>query len=263
MVKQERKLPEFSEINVNRGFNIHLTQDSIQMVVVEIDENLQDYVKSEVNEKKLIIDGPNRLKPSGEMNVYVSVKNINVIQLSGGGSLFCTKTIASDNLKTDVSGGGDATMDFNSKKLELQISGGGNAKISGKAEKTDVSIKGGGSIDVEINSNESALSISGGGNLKAKLNTTNLICSISGGGNGNLAGMAENSNINLEGGGEINAKDLEITNVQISISGGSNAYLYIKNSINGKISGGGKLKLSGNPQVKNVSTSGGSKVIIQ
>ncbi len=84
---------------------------------------------------------------------------------------------------------------------------------------------------------------------------------ISGASELNVNGATESLYGNLSGAGRLNAYDLQSTEVDISVSGGSEAKVKVTDRLFIEATGGSRVYYKGNPTVKNVQTSGGSQVI--
>ena len=100
------------------------------------------------------------------------------------------------------------------------------------------------------------------GASKAKVEGTTLQTQI------DLSGASEldlsgNTNLltgNISGASELNAFSATASEVDISASGGSKAYVFAQNMLRAEASGGSTIRYRGNPQVKEIVTSGGGKV---
>lgn len=263
VVKQEKKLTDFSAVEVSSGFNIYLNQSEKERIIIEIDENLQKYVEARVDSGVLKVEASLLVRKATKRNVYVNTKNIDNINLSGGGNLICDSLFETDKLTVNIKGGGDMEMEVNSPKFDLIMSGGGDAKIIGEIVNASTKMSGGGDLSIEVGCKELKIDVSGGGHLKAKVNTQNLNCSISGGGNGNILGSTEIAKFQVRGGGDLFASDLIIENANVNVSGGSDATLKVTSNIEGNVRGGGDLLLKDNPVSININKSGGSKVKVQ
>jgi hypothetical protein len=260
VTKKELPLSNFSGIDVSRGFNLYLSHDDSEKVTIEIDENLHEYVKAEVNSGTLIISAHTRIRNITKMNVYVSAKNIENIILKGGGNLIGENSTITDKIKIDAGGGGKLDMKLKTQELLLEMNGGGNAILEGEITKNSIHFVGGGDLKLNVTGTENEINFGGGGKLVADLNSKALNCTIKGGSNAYLSGNVDNADIQLSGGGDVWATEMQIENAIIQVSGGSDATLKVKNAINGEISGGGNLILHEKPHICEVKKAGGSQI---
>lgn len=84
---------------------------------------------------------------------------------------------------------------------------------------------------------------------------------VSGGSQLTLNGSTAKLYGNISGGARLHAYGLTATEVDISTSGGSTAYVKVQNILYASASGGSRIYYKGNPAEKNIETSGGSQVI--
>ncbi|MDD2595346.1 MAG: DUF2807 domain-containing protein [Bacteroidales bacterium] len=105
--------------------------------------------------------------------------------------------------------------------------------------------------------------LTGGSIVRANnLNLDNLNLTISGGGGASLKGYAENGVLNCSGGSGVRDYDLTIDNLTISMSGGGNSFLTIRYSIlSANLSGGSILNYKGSPTIISTNVTGGSKIL--
>ena len=135
------------------------------------------------------------------MKLMVSVKNINELQVNGGGKIISENSIASDYLALSVAGSGSIELDLKGTNLKTEISGSGNITLKGYATSNDIVMSGSGSLNAfaceletakvkmsgsgtcEITSSANLDAIVlGSGNIKHKGNTKNLSKKVYGSG---------------------------------------------------------------------------------
>lgn len=81
IIKEDRSIGAFSEIEVSGAYNIILKQDSISSVSVETDSNLLKLVITRIEGNKLIIENDENICSTKETNVYISTANIIAISV--------------------------------------------------------------------------------------------------------------------------------------------------------------------------------------
>lgn len=271
----------FNGIDVSGGFDVILSQGESESVVLRAQENLYEYIHVEVDNGILRIYTKNNLWPTRPLEARIMFRDINRLNVSGGGDVTAETIIKAADLDINMSGGGDLETNVNADDLSCHISGGGDANINGSAAKINIQMTGGGDLESTINAEVIFCSISGGGDLKlmsdkeatevrfeitgggdadARVNTADLNCFLSGGGNAKLYGKATNLNIHLTGGGDVHASGLDVTSAIFEVSGGSDLHLQVKQELKGNITGGGDLYYSGSPEIVSVDARGGSEV---
>lgn len=171
VIKQERTVPAFKKIKVSGAFDILLSQGTNPAVVVEADDNLMSLIKTEVKGEELIIETTKPIHNSHSLKVYVTVKELNKIDISGAVDIETTGKMTLDELSIDGSGASDAKMNLEVKKLDIDCSGGSKLKFSGTA--TNVTMDVSGAVDIyafDLLTETFHLDISGAG--KADINVS-------------------------------------------------------------------------------------------
>jgi hypothetical protein len=151
VVKVERNIKPFSELEFNGVFDVVLSQGNKEKLVIEADENLIDIVEIKNEGDKLIIDFKKgkSVKKSTNFIIYVTVKNITNINMSGVGDL---KNNSSLNLKTltlENAGVGNVDININTSILDVKNSGVGDVNLMGTTSHLIVNNSGVGNINAE------------------------------------------------------------------------------------------------------------------
>ena len=132
---EQREVTAFDKINIGGVFNIYLTQGDTESVEVEIDENLQQYVKvyNKENTLYLNIDKGINWGKATRNNVYVTFKNIDDITVGGVCSVKTTNILNLENLKLVLNGVSNCSFELKCNQLDAKLSGVGNTEIAGEA----------------------------------------------------------------------------------------------------------------------------------
>ena len=167
---QERNVAPFTGIQVGGAFTIILSQGDPQVVKVETDENLQSHVITEVNNGELRITGKSMNNP-GKLNVYVTVKQLHSLNVSGAASVKGENKLTSDHLSIETSGAAKATLEIETTKLDTEVSGASDLKLSGSASAHTSELSGAGQLKaLDLITSSSTMDISGAaeGHITAK-----------------------------------------------------------------------------------------------
>jgi len=155
------ELAEFQSIYVNSNYTVYLKQSNKQEVKVEALTEIYSLTEIKVENGILLInverkpDSPNKsiwskiddIKLNPTMKVYVSVKNVNELQVNGGGKIISENSIASDNLTLGVSGSGTLDLDIKGKTIKTESSGSGSIILKGYASNNDILMSGSGNLN--------------------------------------------------------------------------------------------------------------------
>jgi len=171
ITKQQRSVSPFNSIEISGGYTIYLKQDSNQSLAVEADDNLQSLIITKVEGSKLIIKNTESIRGSKSLNIYLSVKNIKDISVSGAADIKGSGKFKMNELNFEISGSGDVNMDVDLQKLTYECSGAGKLNLTGTAETVDATISGAADINAfDLVAKSFTLSSSGAG--KANINAT-------------------------------------------------------------------------------------------
>ena len=210
IVTIERSTDDYDAIAVSGWFNVILVDGQEGKLSIKGEENLLEYIKTEVKEGKLVIKvkkgynlQPSSWKKDGGIYVTVPVESVNEVTLSGSGDIVGKKTISTSEFSTNMSGSGDITLDVESKTVSASMSGSGDINLSGTTEVFDVQISGSGDIEAyDLIADTVDASISGSADIKVTANKM-LKARVSGSGDIHYRGDATKLDTKSSGSGDI------------------------------------------------------------
>lgn len=190
---QKRNVSGYHAIEVSGGIDLYLSQGDEAVAVSAAKDEYRDKIITEVvngvlkihfewKNSNLKIDWGNR-----KMKAYVSFKNLDGLEASGGSDVIVDGTIKTTKMNMEISGGSDFKGKVEADELRINASGGSDVSISGKAARLTIDANGGsdfngydfasdicnveasGGSDVEITVNkELSASASGGSDIHYK-----------------------------------------------------------------------------------------------
>ena len=134
-ITENHKVSDFSKLDISGGFKIHLKQDSSLTVTVNADDNLMKYIHVNSEGDKLRIYSKKNICGSGELELNIGVKNLEVIKASGG-----------INLATDGKLNSQIDMDLNAANLFTEGSGSTDMTLRGQAASHKIEFAGSGKV---------------------------------------------------------------------------------------------------------------------
>jgi hypothetical protein len=149
--KQTRQTGSFEAISASSAVNVFLRQGGATSVVVEASEEVQKYLKTEVQNGTLKIyrdhdfnwrDLVGSSKENG-VNIYITCPRLRAITVSGASAVKGQSTFAANDFKVQASGASDITLNLNARILDVNCSGASDVKLSGKADRQKVNLSGG------------------------------------------------------------------------------------------------------------------------
>ena len=133
---------KFYGLIINSDANIILTQGEHNSVRLEGNKKELKKVKTQVENGALVISGEN-VKP---LNIYISVEEINLIEINGSARVFASGSINSDILLLKVNGNGSMKVDIRTLTVGMIVKGNGKIIVSGSSGESYSRIYGNGNI---------------------------------------------------------------------------------------------------------------------
>jgi hypothetical protein len=134
VVTEEREITaDFLEVRGSAGLEVYLTQGNENKIVVEADENLQQYIETDVEDGKLKITTSRNIGRSTAKKVYVTFKQLNAVEASSGAEVTGNSIIKSQDLSLKCSSGADLDVEVFAQNLTAKASSGAEMEVSGKA----------------------------------------------------------------------------------------------------------------------------------
>lgn len=157
---------EFSRVKVSSGIDLFIEQGDKVSLTVEADENLHDYIFTEVrgDQLKIYVDG--NIRRARARKVHLTVKNIEELKATSGSDAVSKGIIKAEELEVETSSGADMRIEVEAKHVTSNSSSGSNLKISGTAETHETSASSGSSLHAySLKAKEVTASVSSGADI--------------------------------------------------------------------------------------------------
>jgi flagellar motor switch/type III secretory pathway protein FliN len=191
VTKKVLDLPEFKGIYVNSNYTVYLKQTNKQEVTVEALTEIYNVSDIKVVDGILMVnierkpESPNRslwakiddIKLNPTMKLYVTVKNIEELQVNGAGKVIAENSIATGNIKLAVNGNGSMDIDIKGDVVTAAVTGSGSLALRGYATSIDALLAGSGNINA-FNCPVETAKVKVGGSGICELNVTNLLDAV-------------------------------------------------------------------------------------
>jgi hypothetical protein len=182
VVTRERKTDSFTGVKVSSGIDVYLKQGNNEAVSVEADENLQDYILTEVRGGVLNVYSEYNIRDAERKRVYVTMKEVNSVKTTSAGDVYGESPINSDRLDLSASSAGDIKLEVKANKVDIDISSSGDITLTGetdflradlssagdlkaydlKAREADISVSSAGDADINVSEKLTARASSAG-----------------------------------------------------------------------------------------------------
>jgi hypothetical protein len=208
---QVRQAGNFNAIVISSAFDVILTQSNETVVVVSAaDVSKRDLIVTEVNNGTLVIS----LKKSNmdwrgnmKLRAYISVPDLNKIELNGASDLKLEGTFKTDDLEVKLSGASDMTGNVEATNLRLTSSGSSDFKMEGKAENLRINLSGSSDVKAfDLVSDYCDINCSGSSDVNITVNKE-LKVNISGSSNVSYKGTAIVRDMKTSGSSSLKKRD--------------------------------------------------------
>jgi hypothetical protein len=164
VVTKERKTDSFTGVKVSSGIDVYLKQGNNETVSVEADENLHEYIITDVRGGVLNVYSEYNIRDAERKRVYVTMKEVNSVKTSSAGDVFGESSINSDRLELSASSAGNIKIDVKAKDLNVDISSSGDITLSGETDKLRADLSSAGDLKAyDLKAREADISVSSAG----------------------------------------------------------------------------------------------------
>lgn len=146
VVTKERKAEFFAGIKVSSGIDVYLKQGNNEAISVETDENLHEYILTEVKDGVLHVYTEVNIRDAESKKVFVTMKEINSVSTSSAGDLSGETPVRTDRLKLSASSAGNIKLEVYAKEIEANISSSGDITLTGEADMLEADLSSAGNL---------------------------------------------------------------------------------------------------------------------
>ena len=246
--RQTKNVDTFTKISFRVAGKLYLRQGSPQKVEIEGKKDAVEETVVKVEGSKLIIGREGKWSNwnfgnDDEVNVYVTVKDIDALSVSGSGDLIAETKIVSNELSLNVSGSGNLKIEAEvSGEMEADVSGSGDLFVKGRCQSLNSDVSGSGKVNASVAvANRAEFGISGSGKVEAD-------------------GSASEVKVSISGSGKVLAANMQTNTCNVRISGSGDVEISVKNEIDANITGSGSVRYRGEPSKVSSHASGSGSV---
>jgi hypothetical protein len=149
VVKEERNAESFTGVSTSSAIDVILSQGDKIGIVVEADENLHEYIITEVKNGTLHVytkDGIN-IRDAEMKKVHVTMKEIYNVSSSSAGDVFGQTPVKTDRLELSSSSAGDIKLEVYAKEIHVNASSSGDLTLTGEADILNADLSSAGDLD--------------------------------------------------------------------------------------------------------------------
>ena len=207
ITKISRSTSDYDAIKCVGFMDFELVKGKEGNISIEGEENLLEYIITEVKNNALIVKVENgvNLKTSRNKGIKITIpfEDIEKISLSGSGDVWNTDMIVIDNLSIDLAGSGDIKLTLKTESLTSSVSGSGDIKVVGETKNLETKVTGSGDFHgFELNADNTEASVTGSGDIKVVSNKM-LKARVTGSGDIQYKGNPDKEDTKVVGSGSI------------------------------------------------------------
>ncbi len=170
---QKREVSDFNAINVGGAFEVEITAQKDFSVEVETDDNLLEFIKTEVDGETLEISSEKRISTSNPLKIRIFAPDIENLDLSGASKITLVN-LNNDSLQIDSSGASKIKIEGVTKNFTVEMSGASRLDAE-KLQSENVSVDSSGASSAYVFvTNELKADLSGASKVVYSGNPTNL-----------------------------------------------------------------------------------------
>jgi hypothetical protein len=159
---REISVESFERINIGGNYDVTLIKSNDTKVVIETDENLQNYINTELYDKTLNINNVHNLKSTDGINIEIYYHEINKIYSTGASKLSNDGILETEELIINLSGAGAINLEIQTSKVKVNLTGAGVIVLSGDTDFQETHISGAGGLSAnELRSKTCSINLSG------------------------------------------------------------------------------------------------------
>ena len=207
VTKKERPASYFDGVRVSSGIDVYLSQGDKESITVEADDNLHEYILTEVKDGKLHVYTDNvTIREAERERVYVTIRDVKSLKTSSAGDIVGETPVKGDKIEIGASSAGDISIDVFAKVVEIDISSAGDIKIAGEAETLNADLSSAGDLDAyNLKVKEANVNVSSAGDARVFV-TDRLVARSSSAGNITYQGSPKSVDAHSSSAGGIHGK---------------------------------------------------------
>jgi len=170
--EESRPVSGFERVTARGGLDVTIEEGDFS-VLVRIDENLQPYVETSVDDGTLTIavDDANIRKKLPGPHVLITMPSLSDAETAGEGTLTATAFEADAPVSLEMTGTGKLIWSGRATDLDVVLAGSGDISLEGTAEAAEFSLRGAGTLDArDLVADSARIELDGPGALSVTVN---------------------------------------------------------------------------------------------
>jgi hypothetical protein len=144
--KENRKVNDFTKINISGGYNITLKQDSSLGLSITADDNVLKYLRTTVEGDELKIYTKKSICAKKPIAITIGVHNLEALKGSGAIEIASDGKLKVKDIDLHLSGASKVNLDMDANNVNTQAAGATELTLKGQATSHNVHLTGSGKL---------------------------------------------------------------------------------------------------------------------
>jgi len=144
---EDRQAGSFNSVNVSTGITVYLSQGDKESIRVEADENLHEYIVTEIRGGVLNIYSEFNIRNAKSRKVYVTIKEVKSLKTSSAGDIKGQTPFTADMLTLATSSAGDINLEVRANEVRATTNSSGDITLKGSADKLTADLSSAGDLN--------------------------------------------------------------------------------------------------------------------
>jgi hypothetical protein len=145
-ITEDRKVDDFTKIDVSGGYKITLKQDSSLSLKITADDNVMKYIRTTVDGDKLRISTKKNICAKKAIEIVIGVRNLDGLKGSGAIEMASNGKLNVKDLAIQLSGASKVNLDLNATSVTTKGTGATEINLKGQAASHTVNLTGSGKV---------------------------------------------------------------------------------------------------------------------
>ncbi len=202
VTETERQVEPFASIKINGNYKVNFTQSDIQSVMVVADENLLEFIKTDVTGNELVIRSSQPIRSSNDLLVEVKAPRLERVEANAAARFYTQGPLTQKELSVLSNAGALIDIEGTFTQVIANQNAGSRIELRGQTDKFKATSNAGGTIDAtDLESQSAVVNANAGGDIR--LNTQRLEATANAGGSIRYIGNPIIEAVNTNAGGSI------------------------------------------------------------
>lgn len=146
VAEEIRETAPFHSIDIKGSYRIFLSPDNYSSLKIKADDNFMEHIVTYVEGGELVVESNKNFNDYQALELYITVKDLEGIELAGACDLKSKGTFSSDEMDIELAGAIELSLAIACEDLSVEMAGACEANLSGTA--TEASFDGAGASTI-------------------------------------------------------------------------------------------------------------------